>query len=72
MPRIGRLALVCGQLDATDATVYTENLVRGLNASGVIMRAVGPGGPLAPRLAEAGVALTPFPLMGRSIVGGIG
>ena len=72
MPRIGRLALVCGQLDATDATVYTENLVRGLNASGVIMRAVGPGGPLARRLKEAGVELTPFPLMGKSIVGGIG
>ena len=46
--------------------------MRGLNASGVIMRAVGPGGPLAPRLAEAGCELTPFPMMGRSIVGGIG
>jgi glycosyltransferase involved in cell wall biosynthesis len=71
VPRIGRVALVCGQLDASDATVYTENLVRGLTASGVLVKAVGPGGPMSGRLAEAGAPLAAFPLLSKAVVGGI-
>jgi len=67
--RAGRIALVAGALDATGATTYAENLVRGLTASGATVDLVASGGALAGRLTEAGATVGVFPRVGRPVSG---
>jgi glycosyltransferase involved in cell wall biosynthesis len=69
--RVSRIAFVCGRLEADETTVYTENLVRGFAASGLQVQAVGPGGPLAARIEEAGAPVAVFSLLGKTVVGGL-
>jgi glycosyltransferase involved in cell wall biosynthesis len=58
---VTRVAFVCDRLDAGDEFIYTENLARGLLASGgTALCLVAPGGELSARLGEAGVALALF------------
>ncbi|MHC4505390.1 MAG: hypothetical protein ACYTFI_18970, partial [Planctomycetota bacterium] len=67
--RSGRIALVAGALDATGATTYAENLVRGFTGSGGTVDIVASGGALAARLAEAGATVGVFPRVGRPVSG---